>query len=81
MNGPGATATRYLEAGGYFWNSGIFLLPAEAFIAEVERLQPAVLAACRRSLELARADLDFLRLDEKAFQSEVERQLIFVPLR
>jgi mannose-1-phosphate guanylyltransferase/mannose-6-phosphate isomerase len=62
-----ATALRYFEDGGYLWNSGIFLLPAEVFISEVERLQPAVLTACRRSLESARADLDFLRLDEKAF--------------
>ncbi|WP_210485028.1 mannose-1-phosphate guanylyltransferase/mannose-6-phosphate isomerase [Microvirga antarctica] len=63
------TAEAYLAAGGYSWNSGIFLLPARAFLAEVERLDPAMLSACQRSVETAQVDLDFLRLDAESFAS------------
>jgi mannose-1-phosphate guanylyltransferase/mannose-1-phosphate guanylyltransferase/mannose-6-phosphate isomerase len=62
-----ATAQGYLDAGGYSWNSGMFLMGAGALCAEVERLQPAIAAACRTALERARDDLDFLRLDADAF--------------
>jgi mannose-1-phosphate guanylyltransferase/mannose-6-phosphate isomerase len=56
------TAQGLLRAGNTVWNSGIFLLPAARFIAELERFEPAVLAAVRGALAEAAADLDFLRL-------------------
>jgi len=59
-------AGRYL-AEGYLWNSGNFLFLAAAFLAELERLAPAILAAVAQAHERARKDLDFLRLDETAF--------------
>jgi mannose-1-phosphate guanylyltransferase/mannose-1-phosphate guanylyltransferase/mannose-6-phosphate isomerase len=62
-----ADAERYVASGEYYWNSGIFLLPARAFLDEVARLAPDILAACRAALELAQQDLDFLRLDQAAF--------------
>lgn len=62
-----ATAERYLAAGGYYWNSGMFLFRAGRFLEELERLQPAMLAACREALAKARRDVDFLRLDKAAF--------------
>lgn len=61
------TAERYLASGDYLWNSGIFLLPAAAFIAELGRHAPDVLAAARGALEGAVRDLDFLRLAEAPF--------------
>ena len=62
-----ATAERYLAEGGYYWNSGMFLFRAGRFLEELERLQPAMLAACREALAKARRDIDFLRLDKDAF--------------
>ncbi len=62
------TAKRYLDEGGYYWNSGIFVLHAATFLAELERLEPAILEAARRALEDAKEDLSFLRLDEAAFR-------------
>jgi mannose-1-phosphate guanylyltransferase / mannose-6-phosphate isomerase len=62
-----ARAQSYLDAGDYYWNSGIFLLPAALVVSEMERLKPATLAACRKALERAKHDLDFLRLDHDAF--------------
>ena len=60
-------AQSYLAAGDYSWNSGIFLFPAALLVREMERLHPATLAACRRALDRAKQDLDFLRLDRTAF--------------
>ncbi|MGV6872946.1 mannose-1-phosphate guanylyltransferase/mannose-6-phosphate isomerase [Pseudochelatococcus sp. B33] len=62
-----ATARAYLDSGDYLWNSAIFLLPAQPFLKELERLAPEVLAAATAALEAARQDLDFIRLDEAAF--------------
>ncbi len=62
-----ATAESYLAAGGYAWNSGMFLMPAGLLLAELERLQPAVVQACRAALAQARHDLDFLRVGQEAF--------------
>lgn len=63
------TAERLLAAGDHLWNSGIFLLPAQALIEEMARLIPDVLVACRAALGGAIRDLDFLRLDESAFRT------------
>src|SRR5437762_5901480 len=62
-----AEAERYIAAGDYFWNSGIFLFPAALYLSELERLRPDMLAACRRALDGARRDEDFCRLDNVAF--------------
>jgi mannose-1-phosphate guanylyltransferase/mannose-6-phosphate isomerase len=60
-------AEALLAEGGYSWNSGMFLFRADAYLAEVERLAPDILAACRAALETSVADLDFLRLGHDAF--------------
>jgi len=39
------TATRYLESGGYLWNSGMFLIRASTYIEELEAHAPDI-AAC-----------------------------------
>src|SRR6478735_2639630 len=62
-----AKAEGYLAAGGYFWNSGIFVLSARAYLAELERLDPAIFKAARDALQDATQDMDFLRLDQTAF--------------
>ena len=62
-----ATAEGYLAAGEYYWNSGMFLFRAQSFIAEMERLEPSMLAFCRDAILHAHHDLDFIRLGEVAF--------------
>ncbi len=62
-----ATAQGYVASGEYFWNSGMFVFRADAVLAELERFAPAIVQACRNSLDAARQDLDFLRLDRDAF--------------
>ena len=53
--------------GEYYWNSGMFLFRAQSFIAEMERLEPSMLAFCRDAILHAHHDLDFVRLGEVAF--------------
>ncbi len=64
-----AKAETYLASKRYFWNSGIFLLKASIWIAALERLQPAMLAACRQAVQKGQADRDFLRLDRASFEA------------
>jgi mannose-1-phosphate guanylyltransferase/mannose-6-phosphate isomerase len=62
-----ATAAAYLQAGTYYWNSGIFVFGAQAFLEELARLEPSILDAARQALSDAREDLGFLRLGREAF--------------
>ena len=63
------TAESFLADGGYVLNSGMFLFSAGAFLAELERLEPEMLAHCRRAIDSGRHDLDFYRLDRAAFEA------------
>jgi mannose-1-phosphate guanylyltransferase/mannose-6-phosphate isomerase len=62
-----STAEQFLATGRFTWNSGMFLFKASAILAELERLAPEVVSACRAALEHDSADLDFLRLEREAF--------------
>lgn len=63
-----AKAEVFLAEGGHVWNSGMFMIAARTFVAECEALAPETAEAARRAVELAQADLDFVRLDEAAFE-------------
>jgi mannose-1-phosphate guanylyltransferase/mannose-6-phosphate isomerase len=62
-----ATATKYVSSGSYLWNSGMFMFRASAFLKELRRFAPAMLAACTQAYEASARDLDFLRLGKEAF--------------
>jgi mannose-1-phosphate guanylyltransferase/mannose-6-phosphate isomerase len=61
------TAQSYLEAGGYYWNSGMFLLRASRYLDELQRFRPDIVAAVRAAFDAAARDGDFIRLDKAAF--------------
>ncbi len=61
-----ATAERLVADGRHLWNSGIFLLPARAFLDEMRALAPAILLAAEEAVTKAGRDLDFLRLDRES---------------
>jgi mannose-1-phosphate guanylyltransferase/mannose-6-phosphate isomerase len=63
------TATQYLAARNYLWNSGMFMFKASVYLQELERLSPKIFAACKDAYSNARHDLDFLRLDTGSFTS------------
>jgi len=62
-----ATAAGYVSSGDYDWNSGLFLFKASAFLDELQRLEPELLAQCREAVSKGTKDLDFFRLDNASF--------------
>jgi len=62
-----ATAERYLADGGYYWNSGMFVLRASVWLAALGRFRPDIAAASEVTWRTAAADAAFLRFDSKAF--------------
>lgn len=61
------TAEHYLEQGGFFWNSGMFMMTAEGWLDEVTRFAPDMALACRKACEGVGRDGDFVRVDEAQF--------------
>lgn len=70
-----ATAEKYLAAGGYFWNSGMFLFSAGAFLEECERYEPEIRKAAEGSIAGAKRDLDFLRLAKEPFAASPSKSI------
>lgn len=62
-----ATAETYISNDAFCWNSGIFVLHAQTLLQELADLEPQILDATRRALQLSEEDLGFLRLDKTAF--------------
>ena len=62
-----ATAQSYVDAGGYYWNSGMFLFRASRYLEELARFRPDIVDAVRAAHAAARHDGDFVRLDKAAF--------------
>ncbi len=62
-----ATAARYVESKEYFWNSGMFMFRATAFLDELRSLAPDIYDACAQAFTAAKHDLDFTRLPAKEF--------------
>ena len=62
-----AKAQAYVAGGRHFWNSGIFMLRASVWLKAIGRFAPEILAACRKAVDGAKDDGDFVRLDAEAF--------------
>lgn len=61
------TAESYLKSGGYFWNSGMFLFRADAYLDALKTLAPDMFAACKSAMAKQSEDGLFLRPDADAF--------------
>ena len=64
-----ATAERFLKEGGFFWNSGIFLMAARTCLDELARANPAMLEACGHAVRSGQEDLSFFRLSDESFSA------------
>jgi mannose-1-phosphate guanylyltransferase len=62
-------AARYVADGSYYWNSGMFLFKASSFLGELKTYRPDIFAVCERAMSDVSSDLDFMRVDEKAFEA------------
>ncbi|HLE94349.1 MAG TPA: mannose-1-phosphate guanylyltransferase/mannose-6-phosphate isomerase [Sulfuricaulis sp.] len=61
------TASRYISSGDYFWNSGMFMMLASVWMAELKKFQPAILEACKSAFDQGRRDSDFYRVNSRIF--------------
>jgi mannose-1-phosphate guanylyltransferase/mannose-6-phosphate isomerase len=62
-----ATAEKYLRAGGYFWNAGMFVLKASVWMAALERFRPDIASACRAAFAVREMDVKFIRPGKAEF--------------
>lgn len=62
-----ATAERYLASKEFLWNSGIFLMKASTWLAELKRFAPDILERCEAAFAGSRSDGDFCRIDREEF--------------
>ena len=62
-----ATAQQYLDAGNFYWNSGMFLFKPSVFLAELQQYAPDMVSAVSNADAQSYKDLDFVRLHEASF--------------
>ncbi len=60
-------ANKMLKEGGHYWNSGMFLFRADAFITEMEKYAPDIIDICRHAWDQSKQDHDFIRPDAAVF--------------
>ena len=56
-----ATAQRYVDEGGYYWNGGMFVLRASTWLAALARFRPDIAGATRAAFEQRTTDALFVR--------------------
>jgi mannose-1-phosphate guanylyltransferase/mannose-6-phosphate isomerase len=61
------TAASFVEAGGFFWNAGIFLARASVLERAFARFRPEILAGARAALASAGSDAAELHLPAEAY--------------
>jgi mannose-1-phosphate guanylyltransferase len=60
-------AAAMLAQGGFYWNSGMFMLGVGPFLSELRALSAESFDAAKGAVDNARVDLDFVRLEEGSF--------------
>ncbi len=63
------TAEKYVAAGNYHWNSGIFVLKASTWLAALERFRPDIAAATTKAFRGRASDGAFVRPERQAFEA------------
>lgn len=64
---PLEKAQQMIEAGGHYWNAGIFLGSAKSWRTELETHAPAILAAAQASIDKGNRDGSVIKVNEQAF--------------
>ena len=60
-------AEKFLHAGNFLWNSGMFMFKASTYLEELEKYAPEMLSICKKSLVEERKDADFIRINNNEF--------------
>lgn len=62
-----ATAQRYLEQGGYYWNGGMFVVRASVWLRALDHFRPDIADATRTAWQQRSTDNGFVRPGREAF--------------
>ncbi len=62
------TATGYLNEGGYYWNSGMFMFKASEYLNALQEYSPEIYTASQNAFNAAQHDLDFIRVGIEEFK-------------
>jgi mannose-1-phosphate guanylyltransferase/mannose-6-phosphate isomerase len=62
-----ASAKAYLDAGSYFWNSGLFMMRASVWLSSMDICRNDILTACRKAWAGRSVDGDFIRVKKEEF--------------
>ena len=60
-------AKEMIAAGGFYWNSGMFMFSAAQLLSEIGEYAPEVEKAASKAVSKSKRDLDFTRLDADTF--------------
>ena len=85
------TAKSYIDQGCYLWNSGMFMFRANVLIEELNKYSPDIVKLVGDAVKNSTKDLDFIRLEKKAFEltpnesidsilMEKSKNIIVIPL-
>jgi mannose-1-phosphate guanylyltransferase/mannose-6-phosphate isomerase len=82
-----ATAQRYLDEGGYYWNAGIFVLKASVWMAALQRFCPAMAQGMQaawadraQDAQTSVAGMTFVRPGQAAFEAVVGQSVDYAVL-
>lgn len=71
------TAQAYLDSGEYFWNSGMFLFSAKAYLEELALYRADIFQVVSQAYAQRLDDLDFVRIDAELFAQCPEESIDF----
>ncbi|MFV3414212.1 mannose-1-phosphate guanylyltransferase/mannose-6-phosphate isomerase [Pseudomonas nitroreducens] len=63
-----ARAQQFVEDGGYFWNSGMFLFRASRFLEELKKHDADIYDTCLLALERSQHDGELINIDAATFE-------------
>lgn len=62
------TAEKYLDEGGFYWNSGMFMFKAADYLAALQEFSPEIYSASKSAIDKAKRDMDFIRVGIDEFK-------------
>jgi len=62
-------ANEYFISKEYLWNSGMFMFTSKYFLGELKKFSPEIYQKSLEAIERSTKDMDFIRLDDKSFNS------------
>ncbi len=60
-------AEKYLEAGCFLWNSGMFVFKVKGFLEEMNLYASDILETCKVAISDSKKDMDFIRVNKDKF--------------